>query len=62
MFGDLSVANLKRKMLNIRLLPNLAKHVVLTMLYNQEPVSIVDFDAWLATDSASKSYSIFVSC
>jgi len=42
-------------MANLRLLPPLAKHVVLTMLYNQQPVAIVDFDAWFATDPTSKS-------
>lgn len=40
---------------DFRLLPPLAKHVVLTMLYNPDPVSIVDFNAWFGTDSASKS-------
>jgi len=38
------------------LLPNLAKHVVLAMLYNPEPVPIVDFDAWFAADVVSKQY------
>lgn len=35
----------------MRLLPPLAKHVVLTMLYNPHPVPIVDFDAWFAADA-----------
>jgi len=39
-----------------RLLPPLAKHVVLTMLYNPEPVAIMDFDTWFAADSTSKQY------
>lgn len=28
------------------------------MLYNPQPVPIVDFDAWFATDSTSKSYAL----
>ena len=38
------------------LLPNLAKHVVLTMLYNPDPVPFADFDSWFTNDSASKLY------
>jgi hypothetical protein len=30
------------------------------MLYNPDPVSIVDFNAWFATDSTSKSYPVEV--
>jgi len=41
-----------------RLLPNLAKHVVLTMLYSPDPVSIVDFDTWFASDPISKQCNL----
>ena len=40
----------------IRLLPSLAKHVVLTMLYSVEPVAIVDFDAWFDANVGSKQW------
>jgi hypothetical protein len=30
------------------------------MLYNPEPVAIVDFDAWFGTDIASKQYLLAV--
>ena len=50
---------LLRTIAEVRLLTPLAKHVVLTMLYNPEPVSIVDFDTWFASDSTSKQYCPF---
>ena len=28
------------------------------MLYDREPVSVVDFDSWFATDNTSKLYVI----
>jgi hypothetical protein len=54
MSSHISVISLNDKA-DFSLLPPLAKHVVLTMLYNPDPVSIVDFNAWFGTDSASKS-------
>jgi hypothetical protein len=54
LFSNLQVANHRCRKADSRLLPNLAKHVVLTMLYNREPVAVVDFVTWFANDSASK--------
>jgi len=56
MFSDISVDFPSTPLLRSRLLPDLAKHVILTMLYNPEPVSLDDFDAWFDTDVESRTY------
>ena len=56
MFSYFSVSYPFTRYLRCSLLPDLAKHVVLTMLYNPEPVSLEDFDAWFDTDAESGTY------
>ena len=56
MFGHISVTFTLPCKLRRSLLPELAKHAVLTMLYNPNPVSLEDFNAWFETDTESRTY------